>query len=76
MRRREFLGLAGGAIATWSLTARAQQTELPVVGYLNNTSPDDGEPRAAAFRRGLQEAGYEFRYPTLPEALSAELASR
>ena len=24
----------------------------------------------------LQEAGYEFRYPTLPEALSAELASR
>jgi len=58
MRRREFLGLAGGAIATWPLTARAQQPELPVVGYLNNTSPDDGEPRAAAFRRGLQEAGY------------------
>jgi NAD dependent epimerase/dehydratase family enzyme len=26
--------------------------------------------------RRLQEAGYEFRYPTLPEALSAELASR
>jgi uncharacterized protein (TIGR01777 family) len=26
--------------------------------------------------RRLQEAGYEFRYPTLPEALAAELSSR
>ena len=31
---------------------------MPVVGYLSATSPDEGEPRAAAFRRGLQEAGY------------------
>ena len=31
---------------------------------------------ARVLPRGLQEAGYEFRYPTLPEALSAELASR
>ena len=31
---------------------------MPVVGYLSANSPEDGEPRAAAFRRGLQEAGY------------------
>ena len=31
---------------------------MPVVGYLSSNSPEDGEPRAAAFRRGLREAGY------------------
>jgi hypothetical protein len=31
---------------------------MPVVGYLSAASPDEGEPRAAAFRRGLQETGY------------------
>jgi putative ABC transport system substrate-binding protein len=31
---------------------------MPVVGYLSAMSPDEGEPRAAAFRRGLQESGY------------------
>ena len=31
---------------------------MPVVGYLSAASPDAGEPNAAAFRRGLQEAGY------------------
>jgi putative ABC transport system substrate-binding protein len=58
MRRRDFIKVVAGSVAAWPLMARAQQTELPVVGYLNNSSPDDGEQRAAAFRRGLQEAGY------------------
>jgi len=58
MRRRDFIKVVAGSAAVWSLMARAQQTELPVVGYLNNSSPDEGEPRATAFRRGLQEAGY------------------
>jgi putative tryptophan/tyrosine transport system substrate-binding protein len=58
MRRRDFIKVVAGSVAAWPLMARAQQTELPVVGYLNNSSPDEGEQRAAAFRRGLQEAGY------------------
>src|SRR5262245_56361856 len=58
MRRRQFIRLVGGAVATWPFKAHAEQAQMPVVGYINATSPDEGESRAVAFRRGLQEAGY------------------
>jgi putative ABC transport system substrate-binding protein len=57
MRRREFIILASSA-AVWPLVASAQQAQMPVVGFLSAASPEGGESRAAAFRRGLQETGY------------------
>ena len=58
MRRRDFVNGIVGSAAVWPLAAGAQQAPMPVVGYLSATSSDDGEPRAASFRRGLQESGY------------------
>jgi ABC-type uncharacterized transport system substrate-binding protein len=56
MQRREFVGLIGGA-ATWPVAARAQQTGMPVVGYLDPGSPEPNANNVLAFRKGLNEAG-------------------
>jgi putative ABC transport system substrate-binding protein len=87
MRRREFLGVVGGA-ATWPLAARAQQSVTPVIGFLNTTSPDTFASYAEAFREGLRTLGYiegqnlaiEYRwasadYSRMP-ALAKELVDR
>ncbi len=84
MRRRDFIGMAGTA-AAWPIAAGAQQTAMPVIGYLNMGSPESDTFRLTGLRRGLNETGYfegrnlaiEYRWaanqPDRLPALAADL---
>src|SRR5919204_5384609 len=92
MHRREFITLIGGAAAAssllWPRAARAQQSTMPVIGYLSSLTQADSVHFDAAFRRGLSEMGYvegqtmriEYRwitdrYSPLP-AMATDLVQR
>ena len=57
MRRREFITLLGGA-AAWPLGTRAQQTSMPMIGFLHTLSPENVSKPMAGFHQGLKEVGY------------------
>ena len=57
MHRRGFISLFGSMAAFSPLVARAQQSVVPVIGFLSPRSPDESAHLVAAFRRGLGEAG-------------------
>ena len=88
MRRRDFIILLAGAMGGWPSALRAHQKAMPVIGYLNGTSPEANAPQLAAFRQGLSDTGWiegqnlaieyrwaEFHYDRLP-ALAADLVGR
>lgn len=88
MRRRQFISLVGGAAATWPLGVHAQQSAMPIIGFLSGVSPGPFAQRVAAFRQGLNETGVvegqnvtieyywaEDQYDRLP-ALATDLIGR
>jgi putative ABC transport system substrate-binding protein len=58
MRRRDFISLIGGAAAVWPLAGRAQQSGMPIIGFLSSRAPGDSAGVLAAFYQGLREAGF------------------
>jgi putative ABC transport system substrate-binding protein len=58
VKRREFITLLGGAVATWPLVARAQQPGRPTIGFLHYGSPETYAHIVSAFRQGLRDSGF------------------
>ena len=83
MRRREFITLIGGAAVTWPLSTSAQQSAIPVIGFLDPRSLDGVANRLRGLRQGLKETGFvegenvaiEFRWAENQMDRLAELAA-
>jgi ABC-type uncharacterized transport system substrate-binding protein len=89
MKRREFITLLGGATVAWPLAARAQQSAMPVIGYLSSFPAEINPKFTQAFRQGLNDGGFfegrnvtidyrwdeEGRYDRLPK-MAADLVVR
>jgi putative tryptophan/tyrosine transport system substrate-binding protein len=58
MNRREFIALLGGTVASWPLSAGAQQQAIPVIGFVGTGKLSPGGPNMTAFHQGLNEGGY------------------
>lgn len=58
MRRRDFIKLVGGIVATWPRVARAQPVGSPIIGFLDPRTPEVVAARLRGFRQGLKEAGF------------------
>jgi putative ABC transport system substrate-binding protein len=84
MKRREVISLIGGAALAGPFTARAQQSSMPVVGFISGRSSMDSATVVAAFRKGLLETGYaepqniaiDFRWAEGQSDRLPELASQ
>ena len=79
IKRRKFLA-ALSAAAALPLAVRAQQSKVPVIGYLGGETFDSSRNRIDAFHRGMADTGYvegrnvaieyrwaEYHYDRLPE---------
>jgi putative ABC transport system substrate-binding protein len=88
MRRREFIKFIGGTAVAWPFTVRAQQSAIPVIGFLSSVPFETRRDQVLGFHGGLKQSGYvegqnvaiEYRsgdnqIERLP-ALAADLVSR
>src|SRR5262245_3721351 len=81
--RRELLAALGGGAAAWPLAARAQQANLPTIGFLGTATPSTMSSRAAAFVQRLRELGWienrtvaiEYRWAEGREERYSEIAA-